>query len=346
MNQIFKRLRSFLFYHTMLFVNYILVVSSLNAISNNIMVYSSLIVSYLLTGFSAFLLNDFYDKEIDPKAGKYNLASNVNPYLIGGLIIIGFVVSFLLINRLSHYAGLILIAQVLALLVYSHPFVRLKTKPILGIITDSIYAYTLPVLLLFVVFDVEFTDPKNLIFLLFNFCIGLRDILLHQKEDELNDLKFGVKSFATHHKTILKPVVYFFELIASLSLGFILITNFWNSDVQYYLNGITEAYAFLLIVQLVKIQKSVENNYMMRFYIVVSSFIIVDRLIDQNEYVYLILLVHPYLIQFFIQVIQFLNQLKIMVAVIVNYSLYYSFKLVGRDLKEKPLFKSNDRTES
>jgi hypothetical protein len=345
MIQIFKRLRSFLFYHTMLFVNYILVVTSLNAISINIVVCSSLVASYLLTGFSAFLLNDYYDKEIDQKAGKYNLASNVNRYLIVFLIIVGFVVSFLFINRLLHYAGLILIAQVLALIAYSHPFVRLKTKPILGIITDSIYAYTLPVLLLFVLFDVELTDSKTLVFLLFNFSVGLREILLHQKEDELNDLKSGVKSFAIHHKTILKPVVYFFELIASFSLGFILITTFWNSDTQYYFIGITVAYALLLIVQLFKIQKSVENNYLMRFYIVVSSFIIIDRLIDQNQYVYLILLIHPYLIQFFIQVIQFLNQLKIMVAVIVNYSLYYSFKLVGRDLKEKPLFKRNHSTK-
>ena len=118
--------------------------------------------------------------------------------------------------------------------------------------------------------------------------------------------------------------------------------GFWKLESQTYALGIGVAYLFLLLFQIFKAQKSVENNFLMRFYIVISSFIVGYWLLNENKYAYLILLIHPYLGQFFIQVLQFINQLKIIISVIVNYLLYYAFKLGGRDLKKKPLWKKNE----
>jgi len=330
----------------MLFISYILLVCYLKAATIDLEVLLSLVFSYLLTGISAFLVNDFYDKVVDLKAGKSNLTEKANPYLIGVIVLVGFIVSFFLINRISQYASYLLVGQFLALLAYSHPNVRLKTKPIFGIITDSIYSYVIPLLLLFVVYEIEITEPKYLAFLLFNFSIGLRDILLHQKKDELNDLKSGINSFAIRYKTKVNTLVYIAEFTASFSLCFFLMFVFWKSENQNYMLGIGLVYLLLLFLEIFTIKKSVGNNYLMRFYIVISSFIVGYWLLNGNQYGYLILLIHPYLVQFFIQIFQFFNQLKIMISVIVNYLLYYAFKLVGRDLKTKPFCKKDDKKTS
>ncbi len=235
-----------------------------------------------------------------------------------------------------------LFGQFLVILAYSHPLIRLKTKPIFGIITDSIYSYVIPLLLLFVVYEIEITEPKYLAFLLFNFSVGLRDILLHQKKDELNDLKSGINSFAIRYKTKVNTLVYIAEFMASFSLCFFLMFGFWKLESQTYALGIGVAYLFLLLFQIFRVQKSIENNCLIRFYIVISTFILGYGLLNENLYACLVLLIHPYLVQFVVQIFQFFNQLKIMISVIVNYLLYHTFKLGGRDLKKKPLWKKNE----
>ena len=330
----------------MLFINYILLVCCLETIFIDLEVFVSLILSYLLTGLSAFFVNDFYDKKVDLKAGKSNLTNTLNPYLVASIVSIGFIVSFFLITRISYRAGLVLLVQFLALLAYSHPLVRLKTKPILGVLADSVYAYGIPVILLFSVYEVDITEPKHLAFLLFNVSVGLRDILLHQKKDELNDLKSGINSFAIQHRTKVNLIIYVSEFTASLSLCFFLMISFWKPENQNYILVVGVAYLFLFLIEIFKVQKSVENNYIMRFYIVISSFVVGEWLLNENQYAFLILLFHPYLVQFVIQIFQLINQLKIMISVIVNHLLYYAFKLMGRDLKTRPFYKKNDKKTS
>lgn len=341
--KIYSRLRSFILFHCVLFINYILLICYLEYSNIDLEVLFSLISSYLLTGIAAFLLNDFYDQEIDLKAGKSNLTATINPYLIGFLICIGFAISFLLIQRISTNASYLLIAQSLALLAYSHPFLRLKTKPIFGIVLDSIYAYLIPILLLFVVYEVDLFQTKYIAFLLFNFSIGLRDIILHQKADKENDLKSGINSFAIHFKFKINKVINGAEIVASLSLCIFLINSFWKAETNLYNLVLLLAYIVVLVLQIVKIKKAVDNNYLMQFYVVISSLIIGYWLFEQNKFVFSILLIHPYVVQFIIQLFQILNQIKIGLSIIVNNLLYYGFKLLGRDLKEKPLYKKKTK---
>jgi hypothetical protein len=337
-SKIYGRLRSFLLFHSMLFINYILLICYLNETSCDPVKMTSLISSYILTGVSAFLVNDYYDKEVDQKAGKINLTQSLSSYLIGSIILISFAISFVLIYSISLYASILILTQFLALLAYSHPLIRLKTKPIYGVITDSIYAYVIPLLLLFVVYEVNIREAKYLIFLLFNFSIGIRDILLHQEKDELNDVKSGINSFAIQYKKNLNTTISLFEIIANFSIATFFILVFWNTS-SYFAIAILIFYISLLFFQIFKTKNSIENNYLMRFYIVASSIIIIHRLVNSNEYAYLILLVHPYFLQFFLEL---LIRIKNMIAVIVNYLLYYAFKLVGRNLKEKPLYRKKD----
>lgn len=334
----------------MLFGNYILLISYLDSTPVDIKIFLSLFLSYLFTGISAFLVNDFYDQEIDLTAGKPNLTVKVNSYFIGFVVFLGFAVSFALIQSISLFGSYLLLCQFVALLVYSHPAVRLKTKPILGVITDSVYAYIIPVLLLLVVYEVEITEPTYLAFLLFNFCIGIRDILIHQKKDEVNDLKSGISSFAIRYKARVQAVIIIFEFIASYSLCLFLIINFWNSENQNYVLGIVTAYLLTPLLPFFKIQKLIEINYLLRFYVVVSSFIIFFWLFDEKKYYFIILLIHPYIIsiiQFFRPfILQLLIQIKHITSLIVNYLLYFLFKLVGRDLKKKPLYTRYDKKSS
>tara|TARA_B110000046_G_scaffold34000_1_gene36642 strand:+ start:12636 stop:13622 length:987 start_codon:yes stop_codon:yes gene_type:complete len=327
----------------MLFINYILLICFLQSIPVDFEVFASLVSSYILTGIAAFLVNDYYDKKVDLKAGKSNLTEKVNSYSIGFLVLLGFSVSFLLVNRISQNAGIVLLVQFASLFAYSHPRVRLKTKPIFGVIADSIYAYIIPVLLLFVVYKIDIREVEYLAFLLFNFSIGIRDILLHQKADEANDLKSGISSFAIRHKTKIYSIISTSEYTASFSLFLFFTLALMKQASQNYMLGVAVAYMVLLFFQIVKIRKAVGSNYMMRFYVVLSSFIIFYWLLNENEFSSLILLIHPYFIQFFIELI---IRFKNIVGVIVNYSLYYSFKLIGRDLKTKPLYKRDEKKSS
>jgi hypothetical protein len=176
--------------------------------------------------------------------------------------------------------------------------------------------------------------------LIFNFCLGIRDILLHQKSDQSNDIKSGINSFAIQYKTKIRFVTYALEFIASLSLIVFLTISFWKIQNDIYLGVVLGAYFILFLFQLFRVQQSIDNNDIIRFYVAVTSLSIANWLIEENQHAYLVLLVHPYIIQFFTRfLVRPLLEIKNFIALIANYLLYYAFKLGGRDLKKRPLYK-------
>ncbi|MFT5665915.1 MAG: hypothetical protein ACI9DK_000090 [Vicingaceae bacterium] len=342
LKQAYNRLRSFLLYHALLFVNYIILLAWLTKLEVDFKTLFYLFISYLLTGVSAYLINDFFDKEIDSKAGKSNITTSLSSKLIFVLVLVGFSLSFLFIYNISELASFFLCIQFIALLVYSHPITRLKTKPIFGILLDSFYAYLIPVLLLYSVFDVEIVSWKFFCFLLFNFTVGLRDIILHQKEDYFNDLDSGTDSFVTRYKKKAILVIHVLEVVSGVSVACFFILCSDNVDYEYSVVAALVICSYFILLQLINIQKAVKNNLLMQFYIVVSSIVLGCWIWEDGNYWMLLFLIHPYLLQFLTFLIQLLNQIKIVLSVIVNYSLYYCFKIFGRDLRRRPLFKKND----
>ncbi|MFT6947993.1 MAG: hypothetical protein ACJARP_002426 [Vicingaceae bacterium] len=71
----------------------------------------------------------------------------------------------------------------------------------------------------------------------------------------------------------------------------------------------------------------------------ISSIVLGCWIWEDGNYWMLLFLIHPYLLQFLTFLIQSLNQIKIVLSVIVNYSLYYFFKIFGRDFRRRPLLK-------
>ena len=326
----------------MLFVNYILLLSWLLDEMISIKVFSLLLGSYLLTGISAYLVNEFYDREVDAKAGKNNIANDVKSNVLAMIVFSGFSISFFMLYLVSFKASLLLIGQVVALLMYSHPLIRLKTKPTLGIVVDATYAYVIPLLILFAVFEVEVLSPNYLSFLLFNIFIGLRDIVLHQEQDRLNDLKSGIDSFVIKYHTDTNSVLALFEVGASLSVGCFFILSSLKIEHSYALALAVSVYGLFALLHWIKIQKAIRNNVLMQFYIVVSTVVIGWRLWQEEHFWMIVFLAHPYLNQFITLIFQLLNQLKILLSIVVNHSLYYGVKIFGRDLKKRPLFKKNE----
>jgi 4-hydroxybenzoate polyprenyltransferase len=316
----------------MLFINYILLFSLLSSTPLEAELFISFLISYLSAGGCAYLINDFYDQEVDAKAGKFNLTQQLNPVAVALMVAAGFLLSTFLICRLSIMAGCLLVFQLLLLLLYSHPLLRLKSKPVAGIITDAIYAYLIPALLLLLVFSVELLQPQYIAFLLFNLCVGMRDILLHQLKDKQNDQKAGIDSFAIRYQGKVKKLLALLEITGSLSLGYFLIRTFWKVEEYFLTLPLLLAYIVVLVFQLSKTQQAIRNNYLIRFYILATSCLLGCWLLKGGQPLYILLLLHPYLLQFS-------AQLKSRISLTFNYSLYYAFKLVGRDLKQKPLLK-------
>src|SRR5690606_8357795 len=148
----YKRLRLFLKYHLMLFANHILFFFFINEKAIDAKITFSLLVSYVLIGMGGFLLNDFYDREADIKAGKINSTTKINKYLFWAILILLWFISALILYNLSIDIFFIILIQFLLLFLYSHPSIRLKEKSFWGLIIDATYAHLLPLILLMVLF--------------------------------------------------------------------------------------------------------------------------------------------------------------------------------------------------
>lgn len=327
---IFKRLRAFLQYHVMLFANYLLLAICISSNEFLPIEVFTLLLSYLLTGVGAFLVNDFFDRNADAKSAKPNLTQGSNPIILWAIIIVCFSVSYFLIAFISQAASLLLLTQLGLVFAYSVPGIRLKSRAIIGIVTDALYAYVVPLFILFAVYGVHLNEPKSLFLLCFNFFIGIRDIVLHQLKDVANDKLSGINTFVIQYNNKVQQVLAFSEVGSSVTLAGFLLTNINFEGGGFWFWVLITSYFVFLLIQLVNIKKAIENNYIIRYYVVTSTILLGLWLIEGKQYLYLILLFHPYLIQLFVH-------LKSIISLFANYVLYYLFRLFGRNLKERPL---------
>lgn len=160
-------------------------------------------LSFITTvGFASlgYLINEFFDQEFDNRAGKINKLSVLNYKIIGLLFLVSLSCTFLpwlwLPSNMLSWA--IIIFQVLLFLFYSVPYIRLKEHFILSIITDSLYAYLVPLILSFYTFSL-FTHQSIIpfwfyFFMLNVFFVGIRNIIIHQIKDILKDKTSGLKT--------------------------------------------------------------------------------------------------------------------------------------------------------
>lgn len=149
-----------------------------------------------------YLFNDYCDVEADRKAGKRNLLNNYGKpkqVLIVLLpLLIGSVAWHLTYPRFIE--NVLFCLQILALVLYSMPPVRLKERGLGGVIADAFYGHINPVFIT-IFWHMHFNArPTWFIALLSVVFIvttlkGVRNILLHQIDDRKADRRAGVETF-------------------------------------------------------------------------------------------------------------------------------------------------------
>ncbi len=164
-----------------------------------------------IAGFG-YLSNDLGDREADRKAGKPNLLLEISTFQILGILITFLVVAILpwiVYFPLDRLGISCLIAEFSLFILYVLPPFRLKERGLLGMVTDALYAHALPAFLAVITFlalapksELHTIKTLNSTLLLgslifWQFCLGLRNILLHQLKDAANDRRSGLRTYVT-----------------------------------------------------------------------------------------------------------------------------------------------------
>ena len=171
------------------------------------------------TAAFGYLFNDYCDIEADRVAGKKNFVAGL-PAAIRLPVVLLVLSAGLLCwalpqpNLLAHtFYGL----QVLLLILYSAPPVRLKNKGLWGVLADAYYGHVNPVLITLALFYNPATlVTRGVVFFVFILLVclwlkGLRNILVHQIEDRKKDRHANTQTYV-----IEKGPVYALTLVNRL----------------------------------------------------------------------------------------------------------------------------------
>jgi len=344
---LYKRLYSFSAYNLFLFTNF----SLLFIVSYNLEFLLpqifKLLIAYFTVGVAGYFINDFFDIEKDRISNKFNILNLFNKIWVCVFVIILIFFGLLIVKSISEKAFYILFVQIFVLILYSAKPFRFKEKGFLGVITDSVYAHVLPGIILIQVVN-DYVVVSNwlwLCFIMLNFSIGIRDILLHQLNDYAKDLKSGTNTFFLNNVAVSKKLILGFEELTSLLIILFLGLLYLNCNL-FYILVIDFIVIFYWLNKLVK--KNNEVNYLIRFYILISTIFLL--IFSKNKYICLLVLIHPFNIQycklvgtkFWFLLKKLLSLLhhfyKSRITLFINYFLYYLFLFFGRNLKKKPLY--------
>ncbi len=182
-----------------------------------------------------YAFNDYCDVESDIASGKKNslsgfsspvkIAIAVFPLIVG-------IVCWTLVHA-GYVANTLYALQILALIFYSAPPIRLKQRALLGVLADAFYGHINPAFFtIFTFINFSFAAQKIYIPILGVIFIctsikGIRNILLHQMEDRKRDAKAGIPTFVVKYKALfslqvinqLLPVEVFFTVMLALLIS-------------------------------------------------------------------------------------------------------------------------------
>jgi glycosyltransferase involved in cell wall biosynthesis len=163
------------------------------------------ILTILGIGFFAHLTNDWFDRKTDFLANKKNMLAQASPIAVVGYFIGSVVMIFLpwIWLPADSFSWSLLTLELILVVIYSTPPIRLKTKGMLGLICDALYAYTVPAALAYYTFMLLVNEPSSSLpdgfeaLLFWQFAVGIYNITIHQIEDVSNDRKTNTTTVAT-----------------------------------------------------------------------------------------------------------------------------------------------------
>jgi 4-hydroxybenzoate polyprenyltransferase len=191
------------------------------------------------------VVNDLCDLELDRKSQKSNSMEGRSRWQIAALI--------LALLALSWSPWLVLPAngwnlrfiglQLLLLTIYAAPPLRLKARPVPGVITDALYAYTVPVLITWTTWSyLTPMAPRPYVLaalVMWSVFAGLKGILNHQYQDAEGDAAFGVETFATRYGRRQTLWLLARAVVPAEAACFALMTAALASEYPLYLGGVT-----------------------------------------------------------------------------------------------------------
>ena len=176
--------------------------------------YSFLSLSTII-GFASFgyLVNDYFDQEKDAKVGKKNFLLGKSATLKTVYCLVALFILFWPWYFLPHNSGTyaLIALQLCSYFIYSVPPIRLKERGFAGLIVDAMYAHAIPAVLAAYTYMLIAAQKPSFAFfnLLFcwQFCVGIRNVLLHQLNDQDNDRESKTSTFVQANKDLLSGIV-------------------------------------------------------------------------------------------------------------------------------------------
>lgn len=315
-----------------------------------------------IIGFASlgYLVNDFFDLEKDKLANKKNFlldksAIQQTVYFSIALLLLFAPWYFL---PYDFFTIALMLLQLLLYLLYSMPGIRLKERGISGLITDALYAHSIPSLMAAHTYALISNKPLGITFIVllfaWQFCVGIRNILLHQLNDYNSDRISNTKTYILINKsnesTLLLQKLIVTELTILISIFIILL---WGN--KMFLIALVLILCSLLYNFLKHTQNHEVNYYPNSIYEHILPFAFISILATGDKRYVLILLLQFILfsgkkIGMFISCIPFkgfwfnienkigysahfaFSNLKLG----INLGIYYFFRIIGIDLiKEK-----------
>lgn len=332
-----------------------------------------LILTLLLFTISAigfamlgYLINDLFDIREDKIAGKQNLIGESPFWKKVSLLLVAIVLSFSpwLGLPFNNYILYLLIAQISLYILYNSPPIRLKKKPFISNIIDSMYAYLLPFVLSFLVLKIEQKELYTTLYWgsLVWFIVGLRNLLIHQMIDYEKDLRAGSKKSTVIFLGLKRSKQVLFSLLGIeiiLFTGLIIIVSSFNYTLLLFLFILSLIVVNNLYAHYISKPSSLKSdlklalfpNFIYQFHWPVFVLLILS--FEYSFYwliaciLFITLLTPPHLIIACIKPSAFLYKIKalaitlwhsvirVVLSAVLNYAIFFIFKLFGIDLKKE-----------
>ena len=180
----------------------------------------------LCAGSYGHIINDVYDIEVDRNAGKRNHMTRFKPWqrfaLCALTLGLGFVPA--LFVSFSRTSLLLIAVEFLLPTIYSIPPIRLKGRGALGLVCDSFGAHLVPCLYVISVLAHVAGNPflvhstRSTAFVIctavWALSLGIIGILIHEFEDRDNDIRSGIRTFATdvEFHAVRMPIAIFYAI--------------------------------------------------------------------------------------------------------------------------------------